>query len=437
MLRAPSGLEVRVRQQVEGEGKLVGKAVAYERAGGTSFWTVGTQGVEEWIELEPGSTRADAPALSWEVEGGRLRQTENLIEVLDEEGIAHFRVSAPVAYGEGEREVPVRLEVNETRIDLYVDAETNEALLIDPVWTGTGSMTTPRVQHSVTRLENGKVLIVGGKSGTSDGTVLGTAEIFDPETETFTLVVPLSGSLTARFAHTASLLRDGSGRVLVAGGFPGANAAALRSAQLYNPTSNVWSTVGNLGSARGSHGAVALASGGVMVAGGMSGNTGSSIRLTTVEIFDPNNQSWSSTTTSLGVARRYPALAQLADETVLVIGGDTSSSPPSRAVDRFNPTTRQRISYSATGLAAGRSGSSAVTLLDGRVLVTNGAIAGSSSGYAEIFSLATNAWTATGAMKANRTGAPAVLLDEKVLVAGGGASAAGALATAEIYSPAP
>lgn len=433
VLRAPSGLEVRVRQQVEGEGRLVGKTVAYERAGGSSFWTVGARGAEAWIELE--SASPETPVGSWEVEGGTLRQTEDLVEVLDEAGIAHFRMRAPVAYGEGEREIPVRIEVRDARIDFYVDANEQGSVLVAPEWTGTGSMTTPRVHHSVTLLANGKVLVVGGKSGTSDATALGTAEIFDPTTETFTLVVPASGSLSARFAHTASLLRDGSGRVLVAGGFPGANGAALTSAQLYNPTTNVWSNVGNLGSARGSHGAVALANGGVMVAGGMSGNAGASIRITGVEIFDPNNQSWSSAGTNLGVGRRNPSLAQLVDESVLVIGGDTSSNPPSRAVDRYNPTTRQRISYTATGLNAGRSASSAVTLLDGRVLVTNGAIAGSSSSYGEVYSLATNAWTTTGAMRGNRTGAPAVLLDGKVLVAGGGASAAGALATAELYDP--
>lgn len=43
------------RVGLDGRGTKVGNAVAYRRAGGTSFWTAGTDhGVEEWISLDEG-----------------------------------------------------------------------------------------------------------------------------------------------------------------------------------------------------------------------------------------------------------------------------------------------------------------------------------------------------------------------------------------------
>ena len=273
VLRAPTGFEVRLRQDVEAEAKLVGKAVAYGREGASAYWAIGTRGAEAWIELRQPSP--NAAALSWQVEGGRLRHAEGIVEVLDEAGIAHLRLAPPVAHAEEGGEIPVRLEVREGQIDFFVEGEGAFALL-EATWTSTGSMTTPRVLHTATKLENGKVLVVGGKSGSADSTVLGSAEIFDPATETFTLVVPASGSLLPRFAHSANLLRDGTGRVVVAGGFQGASMPAHTSVQLYDPTSNTWTDTVDLSEGRGAHGAVALPNGWVMVAGGMRGNDASS-----------------------------------------------------------------------------------------------------------------------------------------------------------------
>ena len=68
-------------------------------------------------------------------------------------------------------------------------------------------MTAARTHHSATLLNNGKVLIAGGETG-------GTAEIFDPSTESFT---PTLWNLqVARSGHTATLFTDDS--VLLAGG---------------------------------------------------------------------------------------------------------------------------------------------------------------------------------------------------------------------------
>src|SRR4051812_32043925 len=54
------------------------------------------------------------------------------------------------------------------------------------------------------------------------------------------------GTLTGgRYSHTATLLKDG--RVLVAGGN---DSAPLKSAQLYDPAANTWSSAGTMSLSR-------------------------------------------------------------------------------------------------------------------------------------------------------------------------------------------
>ncbi len=107
------------------------------------------------------------------------------------------------------------------------------AELYDPVtetWTATESTPTPHyLRYSATLLPDGKLLVAGGADSGSEGyTNLASAELYDPDTGTWTATPTMS---VAREGHTATLLRDG--RVLVAGGVGEAGA----SAELYDPGS--------------------------------------------------------------------------------------------------------------------------------------------------------------------------------------------------------
>src|SRR5580658_5138175 len=91
-----------------------------------------------------------------------------------------------------------------------------------------GNMETPRAEHTASLLSTGGVLVAGGIDN-NNGTVLASAELFDPSTAAFTL----TGSLvTARAGHTAVALN--TGKILVAGGVD-PNANFLSSAELYDP----------------------------------------------------------------------------------------------------------------------------------------------------------------------------------------------------------
>ena len=66
---------------------------------------------------------------------------------------------------------------------------------------------------------------------------------------------------TARYQHTATLLQNG--QVLVAGG----DDTGV-SAELYDPTTGMWTATGNLATGRSVHTATLLANGQVLVADG-------------------------------------------------------------------------------------------------------------------------------------------------------------------------
>ena len=77
----------------------------------------------------------------------------------------------------------------------------------------TGTLATPRRDHTATVLQNGKVLVVGGSGNTG---YLASAELYDPASHTWTTAGAGTPN-TPRAFHTATLLP--SGKVLVVGGF--------------------------------------------------------------------------------------------------------------------------------------------------------------------------------------------------------------------------
>jgi hypothetical protein len=155
-------------------------------------------------------------------------------------------------------------------IPLDVSLATTSAEVYDPVsqtFGATGAMFTARRNHAATLLANGEVLITGGLQ--SDGvTPIATAEVYNPfiTTGVFALPIPMNA---ARGHHTASLLTDGT--VLVVGGI--GTGAGDTSAEVYDLTSNLFTTTGSMITARYGHSATLLNDGSVLVAGGSGTST--------------------------------------------------------------------------------------------------------------------------------------------------------------------
>src|SRR5580704_4245419 len=268
------------------------------------------------------------------------------------------------------------------------------------------NMETPRTSHTATLLTTGSVLVAGGED--NDHNALATAELFDPNTSTFT---PTGSMAAARGGHTATPLNTGS--VLVAGGLNG--NTVLASAELFDPSSGSFSPAGSMNTARFDHTATLLQDGRVLVAGGDDAGADS---LASAELFDPVAGTFTATN-SMNVARTQHTATLLQSGKVLITGGTDSLGNALNSAEIFDPVAG---TFTLTSnLNSVRSGHTAMLLPDNTVLVAGGTDdKGGTLASAEIFDPSASTFTTTGNMTAARFHNTATLLDDgTVLFAGG------------------
>lgn len=414
------GFEIAVREVgASGDGALAGDVVAYPRRGGTSFWSVTDAGYEEWLYLERGIATGREPVAAWEVDGATLREADGAVEIADASGAARLRVTAPAAFARGDRPVATRLAARGATIELWVDAG-GEAVLVDPVWTTVGSMSSTRARHTATLLQTGKVLIAGGHSGSA---ILATAELYNPLTGTFSS----AGSMSlARQYHEATLLSDG--KVLVTGGYL-STGTYTATTEVYNPATNTWSTKASMSVARGMHVATLLQNNRVLVTCGY-GNSSSG--LSSVELYDPSTNTWT-TKASTPTPHRSHTATLLSDGKVLVAGGYNSGSTIVANVEVYN-YSNNTWTVKAPMTAARRS-HTATLLGDGGVLVVAGYDGTTTLASAERYDPASDTWTARASMSASRYFHTATLLPNGKVAVTGGSSPSTPLASVQIYDP--
>ena len=310
-------------------------------------------------------------------------------------------------------------------------APLNQAAVYNPAtdtWQPAGTVQTPRRLHAVVRLDDGKVMVSGGLSGSSPTSpALAAVELYDPATNAWT---PGTAMAAARWGHSAVLLPDK--KILVAGGTTiraGQSLKALRSAELYDPVAGTWSAAGDMTDARSGHVAVVLQGGKVLVCGGTAPVGGTDDpALAFCELYDPATKTWTPTGSLLQPRSRHQATV-LTDTTVLVTGGSAAGASGIGTFDPFSRRTAERFNL-ATGLwtavhdmPAGRAAHRAFAIGGGKVLVVGG-IGGESddAGYrsAVVFDSAANTWAPAAGLATGRGSfAAAALSAGKVFVAGG------------------
>jgi hypothetical protein len=144
---------------------------------------------------------------------------------------------------------------------------------------GMGSMTSNRQAPAVAPLPDGRVLIAGGHNGV---VVVGSAEVYNPATTSFSSA-GIGSMSTPRYGAAAAPLPDG--RILVMGG-SNASGTVLTSAEAFDPATGQFSSagIGSMNAARFGHAAAPLPGGRVLVAGG-DGSLGIGGELSSAEIF--------------------------------------------------------------------------------------------------------------------------------------------------------
>jgi hypothetical protein len=226
-------------------------------------------------------------------------------------------------------------------------------------------MTGATMWHTATLLLDGRVLIAGGFDGRR---ATGAVELWDPETGAFSVGGPLS---TARHGHSATLLGDG--RVLFVGGatrLHGDDATA--TAEIWDPATGTSTSTGSMAHSRWRHGAALLADGRVLVIGGTAEAGDDYTERRSAEIWDPSTGVFSDAG-SIDVNPTGVTATILADGRVLVVGrgepDDGEGSWRDTAIV-FDPATG--TSTSSGRESFGREWHTATALPDGRVLIAAG-----------------------------------------------------------------
>ena len=235
------------------------------------------------------------------------------------------------------------------------------AELIDPVSGRVellSSMVQARQRHTATLLADGRVLVAGGDLGDGRVLALNSAELFDPRTRTFQ---PAATPMTLeRSSHTATLLKNG--KVLITGGQGARQGLVSFSAEVFDPATGRFEGLApqRLVAPRTYHAATLLESGQVLITGGTDWQTARAPN--SAELYDPVANTFTPLESPLNFKNEQPQALKLSSGRVLVLSG--------QGVDLFDPVTQ--TFKALPGPLKARQYEASTALYDGGALVLGG-----------------------------------------------------------------
>ena len=225
-----------------------------------------------------------------------------------------------------------------------------------------------RIYHTASLLPDGRVLIIGGQ-GRINKTNLGalnSLEIFDPVTKS---VQVSSNSLsTSRLLHTSTILQNGN--ILIAGGFTNEKSnsfglgPATDTAELINTKDFTIKKVGLLKKSVGGHTATLLTNGLVLIVGGnndlfagLDGNIARGLSVGTIQYYSSSNETFKFVTNKSTEGNLDLQTARFLHQTVLLPNGNLAvigglNIKPGFSTEQFINTPVSKIEVLSPDLAA-------------------------------------------------------------------------------------
>ncbi|MGR9088537.1 MAG: Kelch repeat-containing protein, partial [Gammaproteobacteria bacterium] len=229
---------------------------------------------------------------------------------------------------------------------LYLVGEGSNATLAYNISSGTWDPASTLAarsfagNHHGAEVVNGKLYLIGGLSGSSEGKV----QIYNPGNDTWTT------GASAPFAAGSSATAYIGGKIYYAGGIVG--SATVNSIAAYDPTLNSWSSPLAPMPQGVNHAASATDGSKLYVFGGRGGGNSVSNGFNYVQIYNPATNSWQSSTDAgstippLPQARGGMGKAVYYDGEFYIIGGETASGAGATSdgvygrVDIYDPVAK-------------------------------------------------------------------------------------------------
>jgi hypothetical protein len=209
--------------------------------------------------------------------------------------------------------------------------DTRSVEILDPHtlrWAAAASIPTAR-RYLAAVSTSRRIYAIGGYN-TESGAVSET-DVYAPTHNRWTRVAPLPIP-TAGAAAAAG--RDG--RIYVFGGWDDANGILGRT-QIYDPTTNSWTLGADMPINREAAAAATAANGCIYVLGGDTIQNGSPTALSEVDVYDPTTNTWTTAPPMLQARRSLAAAAGPTD--IYAIGGADQNDNALSSLESFPPLT--------------------------------------------------------------------------------------------------
>jgi hypothetical protein len=289
-----------------------------------------------------------------------------------------------------------------------------------------GNLTQERSLQLLNLLDNNKVLLNGGLIDISTSSDI--VQLYDPTTQLWSTLTPLTEPKTY---HTSTKLTNGN--VLIAGGCNINTNISSNICNLYISSTNSITTTSNLNTSRKNHTATLLSNGNVLVAGGINQSVLSTELLSSCEIYNKNTNTWSTVASMSNVRFDHKAIL-LPNNKVLVTGGFDGNTY-TNTTEIYDPDTNTWSLGPSFGVPEdGRINHTLTLLNNGKVLLAGGQNYdyGITFSNCFLYNYTSNTFSQTTDMNLPRTGQSAVkfLNGEVIMIAGDNEAI-----TCEIYNP--